>query len=100
MDVSEKVDALAELLSVHMGAEVEALPREFKTEIYWFRVLVSDVGRQPLLGVALPAFEDHAVEKIWNDLERQQVPGMLLANPSQHLLYTTRGKVKKYDHPT
>ncbi len=91
-DIPEKVEALKVWLSDRMGAEVDPPFLEFKTITYGFRILVRDVQPPPVLWVSLSAFEDHAVEKIWNDLERQQVPGMLLANPSQHLLYTTRGK--------
>ena len=80
-----------------MGAEVDPPFLEFKTNTYGFRILVRDVQPPPVLWVSLSAFEDHAVEKIWNDLERQQVPGMLVIDPDQHLIYTKMGEVKKYD---
>ncbi len=96
MDVSEKVEALKVWLSEIMGAEVDPPRLEFRTNTYWFRILVRDVRPQHMLWVSLAAFEDHPVEDIWNDLERQQVPGMLLADPAQNLLYTTMGEVKKY----
>ena len=96
---SEKIEELKAWLSTTMGAEVDS-GREFRTDTFWFRILVRDVQPPPMLWVSLEAFEDHAVEKIWNDLERQQVPGMLVTDPSQHLLYTTSGEVGKYDDPT
>ncbi len=97
MDVSEKVAALKLWLSENMGGEVDRPRREFRPEIYGFRIRVPDIQPPPMLWVSLEALEDHAVEKIWNDLERQQVPGMLLTDPAQHLLYTTTGEVKRYD---
>ena len=97
MGISEKVEALKAWLSDRMSAEVDT-HFEFKATTYWFRILV-DVRPQPVLCVSLRAFEDHAVEKISNDLERQQVPGMLLADPAQRLLYKTSGEVERYDPP-
>ncbi len=94
--LSAKVEALKVWLSDRMGAEVDT-HFESKATTYWFRILVG-VRPQPVLCVSLRAFEDHSVEKISNDLERQQVPGMLVSDPAQHLLYTTRGEVKRY-HP-
>ncbi len=96
MDVSERVGALRLWLSERMGVEVDT-HFESKATTYWFRILVG-VRPQPVLCVSLRAFEDHSVEKISNDLERQQVPGMLVSDPAQHLLYTTTGEVKRY-HP-
>ncbi len=43
------------------------------------------------------ALEDHPVEKIQSDLDRLQIPEMLLADPEQELLYTTSGEVRRYD---
>ena len=97
MDIPEKVGALKVWLSDRMGAEVDTPFSDFKIRTYGFRILVRDVRPQPVLWVSLEAFEDHAVEKILNDLERQQIPGMLVTDPAQHLLYTTTGEVKKYD---
>ncbi len=97
MDIPQKVRALKVWLSDRMGAEVDTPFSDFKINTYGFRILVRDLRPPPVLWVSLEAFEDHAVEKIWNDLERQQVPGMLLTDPAQHLLYTTTGEVKRYD---
>ncbi len=96
-DIPKKVGALKVWLSDRMGAEVDTPFSDFKISTYGFRILLGDVRPQPVLWVSLAAFEDHAVEDIWNDLERQQVPGMLVTDPAQHLLYTTIGEVKKYD---
>ena len=98
--LSAKVEALKVWLSDRMGAEVDPPHLEFKTSTYWFRILVPDVRPPPMLWVTLAAFEDHAVEKIQNDLERKQVPGMLKKDPAQHLLYTNMREVKKYDPPS
>ncbi len=98
MDVSEKVEVLKRRLSDNMGSEVDT-GREFRTETYWFRIRVPDVRPPPMLWVSQEAFEDHAVEKIWNDLERLRVPGILAPDPSQPLIYTTSGEVKEYDDP-
>lgn len=96
MSIAEKVEALRGLLSDHMGCEVDK-GFTFRTDTHWFRILVRDIRPPPMLYVSISAFEDHDVEKIWNDLERQQVPEMLLADPAQNLLYTRMGEVKKYD---
>ena len=95
MDVSEKVEKLKDWLSNRMGAEVDT-GRQSKTETHWFRILVPD-RPQPILSVSQEAFEDHPVEKIQNDLDRLQVPEILVADPEQELIYTTSGEVKRYD---
>ncbi len=97
MDVSEKVAELKLWISENMGGEVDRPRREFRPDTYGFRIRVPDVRPPPMLWVRLAAFEDHAVEKIQNDLERKQVPGMLKKDPAQHLLYTNMREVKKYD---
>ncbi len=68
---------------------------ESKTETQWFRL--SSARPAPTLSVSQEALEDHPVEKIQSDLDRLQIPEMLLADPEQELLYTTSGEVKKYD---
>ena len=95
MDVSEKVEALQVWLSGNVGNGVVGTGLDFKADTYWFRILVGDVEAR--LYVEQLAFEEHAVEKICADLERQQVPGWLVADPTQQLIYTRFGEVKVYD---
>ena len=89
-----KVEALTGWLSERMGGDVDT-GHEFKTETHWFRL--SSARPAPTLSVSQEALEDHPVEKIQSDLDRLQVPEMLVADPEQELLYTTSGEVKKYD---
>ncbi len=92
-----KVESLKVWLSDRMGAEVDPPGFEDKTQTHRFRILVPGVRPSPMLCVSRAAFDDHSVEKIQNDLELQGVPGRLVANPAQHLIYTTMGAVEEYD---
>ena len=53
MDVSEKVAALKLWLSENMGGEVDRPRREFRPEIYGFRIRVPDIQPPPMLWVSL-----------------------------------------------